>query len=765
MVSWAFVGALAGAAPTWSEMVADAEAIAPSLTTPTAWERRPGPPVVDLLAPLGAGWIVVGTTELSPRGLPRNGMLELWNTAAGTTQWSTVRPDVPGAVWQVLEATPLVVAGRAKGKLVIMGMDVDVGTVSWTVEASHPTLERDGLTALVWRDDHLEAIGLADGQTVWKVPMDKPERLAVSNGRVIAETKLEAVAIESGWGAESWRVPGPWRAAPPSDPAMQVLYQPNAVQALDPYGSPTWDWSPGFPVVTAYSEQGRATVVTREPEADRVNIVADGAVIGSFSLQGRLASELTAVQGVVVATTEDEIVAFSPTDGTTAFRKPLPAPLLSRPDDADEDQIVAFADRLAVVRPDRGIAGFESASFEAGKLLFAQPFVAPGTDDRSLATRREAERGTTDNERLRRTHERLAAERWLDDPIRGDFLVRPFRTGRVQGFTLVNLQDGERADLVTGPVWPEVVEAGLDPMVGALDTRSQTFVVADVPARPRQWNRVSFGGVTAPAPSVRGVPLSKLRFGDSPNPLLALGAPDPDADEAEAPEPPAEVDIDRLFLDNGGPSWPLCVREGIVQAARPPVLRACVRNGVRLQDPNDEGFHALLLAADRDQRRNVKLLLDAGADPNASDPVDSRTAYERASDPEVRQLIASRGGRERSGREKKKAMKKLLKLAELKRPNDAWCFHHAGQGRIDVLEYCLDQGKLVEYVDPGRGHILHVAAEQGWAGHIRRVIAAGADPNVVDATGVTPRGRLDAIEPLNEAQERAAELLEAAGGL
>lgn len=772
MVLLGLTCAIGWAAPTWSEMVADAEALAPSLTVPTSWERRPGPAVVDLVSPLGAGWLVVGTSQLSARGLPREGRLELWNTRTGAVQWTTPRPSFPGAVWEVLETTPLVVAGRGRGRLLLLGMDVDVGQIRWTVEATHPKLARDGLTAIVWRDDHVEAIGLRDGQTVWKVPTAKPDRLVVDNGRVLVETQSEVVAIESGWGAESWRVPGPWKAAPPTDPSMQLLHQPNAVQALDPYGSPTWNWSPGHPVVDAFSDQGRATVVTREADTDRINIVAEGDVIGTVSLDGRLASALTPLKGIVVATTEDEVVAFSSTDGSIAYRKPLPDGLLPRPRDADEDQLVEYDEKLIVIRPDKGVAGYDASSYTAGRLVFDQPFVAPGTDGRSLAARREAERGTADNTRLRRTHERLAAARWLAEPVQGDLLIRPFRTGRVQGFTLVDLDDGRRADLVTGPVWPGLLDAGLDSMVAALDPRGETFVVADVPPNPRQWHRVPLGTAATPAPTVRGLPVSSLPFDAEPNPFLALDsrprpgdAAGPDASAPARDESAATVDIDRLFLDNGGPSWSLCVREGIVEASQPKVVEACLRTGIRLQDADENGMHALLLAAERNQRENVRLLLDAGADPNATEPVDARTAFERATDLEVRGLIASRGGRERSRKEKKKAMKALLGLAGLKKPNDGWCFHHSTRGRVDVLEYCLEQRLLVDYVDPGQGHLLHVAADRGWTGHVRRLLDAGVDPNVVDATGVTPRGRLDAIGELDEGQERAAKLIEAAGGL
>ncbi|MEN0064418.1 MAG: hypothetical protein AAGA48_19885 [Myxococcota bacterium] len=773
MVIWGLLCAAGWAAPSWSEMVADAETIRPSLAVPATFERPTGAAAVDLIAPLGASWLVVGTTALSPQGMPREGAIELWNTKTGATQWTIPRPPVPGAIWEVLETTPLVIAGRAKGKLILIGMDIDLGTVHWTVEANHPLLERDGETALIWRNDHLESIGLQDGKTVWKVPTGKPDRLRMGIGRVVVETAYDVVAIESGWGTESWRVTGRWRAAPPTDPTAQVLYQPNVVQVLDPYGQPTWTWSPDHPVVAAHSEQGRAVVVTREPEADRISIVANGDALGSFKLKGRQAAPLTPLNGVLVVTTDTEIVAFSPTDGAIGFRKSLPDSLLPRAKDADADQLVLYDDRLVVIRPDRGVAGFEAANFSAGELIFEQPFVAPGTDGRSLVARRTAERGTSDNTRLRRVHERLAAQRWLEDPIQGDHLIRPFRTGRVQGFTLVNLFDGRRADVVTGPVWPGLQGAAMDPMVAALDRRGETFLVADVPVDPSQWLRIELGDDLAmPAPAVRGIPMARLAFGAEPNPLIGLGArPRPETTPVEAApvgsSPPAEstLDIDQLFFDNGGPSWPLCVREGIVQAARPAVVQACLRTGVRLQDPNAQGMHALLLAADRNQLETVRLLLDAGANPNTAGAIDARTAFERATDLEVKGLIAARGGRERSKGAKKKAMKELLGLAGLKKPNDGWCFHHVTQGRLDVLDYCLERGRLLTYVDSGQGHVLHVAADRGWTEHIRRLLQAGANPNVVDSTGVTPRGRLDAIGALNPGQQAAASLLESSGGM
>ncbi|AKT43314.1 ankyrin repeat domain-containing protein [Chondromyces crocatus] len=114
----------------------------------------------------------------------------------------------------------------------------------------------------------------------------------------------------------------------------------------------------------------------------------------------------------------------------------------------------------------------------------------------------------------------------------------------------------------------------------------------------------------------------------------------------------------------------------------------------------------------------VKLLLDAGADPNAKDgdgksPV--RLAVDRSAH-DVAQLLVSRGGR---------AERKEL-------------FEHAACGELARVQALLD-----ERVNPdvraqlGRTS-LHEAAALGHAAVVDALLQAGADPNLTDDDGFTP---------------------------
>jgi len=93
---------------------------------------------------------------------------------------------------------------------------------------------------------------------------------------------------------------------------------------------------------------------------------------------------------------------------------------------------------------------------------------------------------------------------------------------------------------------------------------------------------------------------------------------------------------------------------------------------------------------------------------------------------------------------------------------DARLYDEARIGRERVMEL-LRRGASPNRVDPqNKGTALHRAAGAADCGElVRRLLAAGADPNVVDAFGDTP---LDGVEGLTSENAVAAERLVAAGG-
>ena len=164
--------------------------------------------------------------------------------------------------------------------------------------------------------------------------MQPPSAIHVGNGALMVEAADAVVAIEAAFGAPDWRVAGRWQVTTTSDDKNVALYSNSEVRWLDAFGELLWTWpSAGSPLpgddpesrvthVTGADE--RAVVVVSGRDGDRVVVLHEGLVVGTVPLQGRAASSPLAIHGVLVLTTEDEILAFSPTDGTLAFRSPLP---------------------------------------------------------------------------------------------------------------------------------------------------------------------------------------------------------------------------------------------------------------------------------------------------------------------------------------------------------------------------------------------------------------------------------------------------------
>lgn len=782
---------------TWDVMKAGAETLAPLLPERVRWERALDAHAVDLLEPIGQGRLVVGHLNVANQGVPIPGALEGWDGRTGKRLWQVRRRLVEGGVWEVLHSEPLVVAGRGVAESVLMALDPATGELLWSTSSERSLVEVVGESVVIWRRGQLEGLSRLDGKAVWAVPMDLPTDLHVSGGTIIAEVGSAVVAIDSSWGAEDWRVEGTFTATPTPDDLNIALDDGSQLSWLDAFGQPLWSWTSTEGRIKAVSGlDGAAVAVVSGEEADDVVVLADGVPVGRLGLQGRLASDLRAINGVIALTTEDEIIAFSANDAALAFRKPLPELFLGwgpgdRPDlpHSQPDVLVEYEEQVVVIRERAGLAMYDAAHFGAGQLGWWHGNASVGLDPMTVGGRfralgdamslledpRRASRA--DGPIARRRIEFEAALLRAKGHLAGPYALRPFRrpaadgTG-AHGVTLIDVAHGTRADIAYAPLFAPVVEGGVDLPAVTVDVQNRQLIVASTSADPSTWTRVQLGRTTVPGISVRAIALSDLVFTDNADALAAIDeAYPPLADTMSSPVDdsiPEDLLAAGALLEQVGGATPVnCLEQGILDQERADVLALCIDRGVDLVSGPIQGRHALLEAVDRNHLESVRKLLDAGADPNQTAEGDERRPIERATDPDLIGLLQGRGAVARTPADVKSGLKRLLRLSGLRKPNGAWCFHHASKGRTDVLEACLQKKRtgVLDYVDQEQGHLMHVAALAGRVVHVKAMLEAGANPNVLDRNGKTPLGRLDQLSDPDDGQSRVSKLLEAAGGL
>ncbi|MBX2801319.1 MAG: ankyrin repeat domain-containing protein [Myxococcales bacterium] len=778
---------------TWQEMAAAAQELLPLTPGEPTWERVPDAHAIDLLQPVSSGRILVGQVQIAEDGRTVPSNLEVWDARTGDLVWSVERPHDGGLAWEVLSHDPLVLAGRSSRAVVLQGLDVATGQSTWSTSTDDATVVRSGESVVIWRRGQLEALSLETGESIWAVPMAVPMAASAADGTIQVQTSEEVISIDAAWGAEDWRHAGSWTARPAADGLGVILHDRRELRWLDAYGQQLWAWTTEHTIARAWGGEGRAVVVLSTTDGDRVVVVSQGAVTGSTPLQGRSASDIVQAGGVVVMTTEDEVLAVSPQDATVAFRTPLPDGFLGwgptdRPDLAhgQPDMLQARDDQVVVVRERAGIAAFAAAHFEAGQLRWAHLHAEGGADDLSVGGRYRAldqamssvTAGVGQSARIARRRAELDAA--LHRATRGvpdRYYVRPFRRWGarwgVSGVTLVDVQTGTRADVVVAPLFPSVAREGLDMPSVTMDPDLGQLYVASTTANPAMWVRTNLGPSTVPALSVRAFGPTHLglrvtadgQLSDTSTTLASLNTLIEPSAAADSQDPGIAAPADAPGMDSAR-----CLELGILEATRPELIRRCIDTKVLSLDASEDGRVPILLAAERNHLDTVRLLLDAGADPNKAETHDRRTALERSTDPDVIALLIGEGARTRSEKEQQAGVKRLLKLAGIRKPNAAFCFHHISRGRTDVLDACLATKKglaVLRHIDPEQGSVLHIAAEKGRVTHVRRLLDSGANPNLLDKSGITPLDRIDAMAkegPLLLSHEKAMRLLELAGG-
>jgi ankyrin repeat protein len=143
------------------------------------------------------------------------------------------------------------------------------------------------------------------------------------------------------------------------------------------------------------------------------------------------------------------------------------------------------------------------------------------------------------------------------------------------------------------------------------------------------------------------------------------------------------------------------------------LVRALLESDRALANTADaKGVLPLVEASDRGNLALVELLLDAGADPVAGDPL----------------LAATHAGPHKSG----PALDVVKRLIARGAPNDR--FTHAALGQLDELRRQLTFADL-EARGPANATLLFLAAWNGQVKAVELLLAAGADPNPICRDG------------------------------
>jgi len=200
--------------------------------------------------------------------------------------------------------------------------------------------------------------------------------------------------------------------------------------------------------------------------------------------------------------------------------------------------------------------------------------------------------------------------------------------------------------------------------------------------------------------------------------------------------------------DHGGVQIPL---SAAVVTGEVPIIEALLAAGAEIDQRDEDGCTALMDAAAAGNLEMVKLLVEAGADPNAVDDLD-RTALDVAQECRKRKVAAYLGSTMQTG-----------VAAAPKRPEpargagvaaDEALLMAAMLGDLEGARAALVAGASVNARGAGGKTALATAAGDGNAGIAGLLIDAGADVNLADDSSNTPltaavqEGSLEMVELL-----------------
>jgi outer membrane protein assembly factor BamB len=254
---------------------------------------------------------LLGQVLYVPLAAGDNG-LRAFDLATGRQRWR-VRSDAPVEA-SVLATPEVIVMAVATGA--IRALDVRSGVVVWEVE---PELRTERIAApvragdaviIAGGDGSVAAFDYRTGATLWTTSVDSPVRSnpAVMDGIVfLTTTRGQVVALEAATGEVHWQAqPSNGELTTPavSDSHIAVGGSDRRIHLLDQEGRILWS-ADGRSVVTATPLlTGSSVVVGTHGGAVRVHDLADGGLLQTLPVRGRVRSAPAYRGGLLVVLTD-----------------------------------------------------------------------------------------------------------------------------------------------------------------------------------------------------------------------------------------------------------------------------------------------------------------------------------------------------------------------------------------------------------------------------------------------------------------------------
>ena len=641
--------------------VADAARKFSAFAGPVAWESAIEIESADLIEFVGPDQVLVGLVSVTSKGgAPEHGPLTLLDARTGQKIWSAPRPEMPTGQFSLLTARPLLVLmGSDDHDIEVFGLDPMTGARRWRVRQTSPAdVQIAGTSVLLLSaaERTLRCIDLASGTAIWTQLLpaevfapDRPVSLTTAGDKAfVIGFQLAALSIADG--RTLWQLDRPDQSldgTPVIVPSGFVLWRPSGAALVDvSSGKIRWEHRIDQRKIRAiHADAGSLYIVTGGPAmADDVVESLDeasGKIQWSAPLKDEAASLPLVHKDFVCLSGESTLIVLQRTNGTQVFHTPFSSAFqAARPSAATllgvPDQLVVRGSTLVIWRER---AGLQAVSLSSGAALWTQApygdapeFTADGaalllrTTQDTLGTQQRAydkrleslrgelkglqyqvegaktEQGATAATalsmvgvvRIMREARRQAAARGLAQrfvltadavlrrparAIQGRYFLDPFiAKGVGLGLTVVDLESGLRSDFLYSPLVAPLLDYSVDLLAFTLNPSQTRLLAVGVGFAPERHQPLEKWGFRLPRPSLFAFDMSQLRF-EARNLLREKAVSQYDAD----------------------------------------VLRAL-----------GEGPVALANAAAGGLTAQVRMMLDAGADPNAPYPSGGLTALHLA---------------------------------------------------------------------------------------------------------------------------------------
>jgi len=366
------------------------------LTTAPRWERVERFHGTDLLEFVDTRRFVVGTMTFSGvTHAASRGPLRMYDAPTGRLLWTAKRASDSLLRYQVLGTSPhLTVMGSSGSRTIISSLSLRSGRTRWRVRCKGQcdTILQDGQIYIVSRKRRrIRRVDLTSGAVRWSrgLPagvVGARRTLAVMlTGNQVLVTGVGVAAFDVGKGALRWQLANPRILADKRSAVLPtaegiVLWNAGRTALVDPAtGKVRWEHGAPSGIKNVMGAQGRIyRVLTtgRAGATDQLEALdaAQGQRQWAVDLKGTVVSPLLATQGLLICSTDNQVVGLQAQSGTEAFRSAIPPRIASRsPSNAKflglPDALHLRGNTLFLSRADGGVVAY---GLPAGQQRWAQ---------------------------------------------------------------------------------------------------------------------------------------------------------------------------------------------------------------------------------------------------------------------------------------------------------------------------------------------------------------------------------------------------------